>query len=333
MTLVMDPVFKASSPLPGRSRPAPLDDFGGLTLDDLIEVYAQALDPLPQAYGYARRIGHMAAEDLNAAVKDPNTPGGEPFKFFVTGSVGKRTALAPIRSVDVVLVLDDRLNLTKAKDALTLVHTLADASHKGHVIIRTDQAIEIFVPPMTVRVLPAIAKRQGFLIPGPVTLTHSSGWRLTNPVAESATFRLADRTYGGRPRKLLHLMKAWKAVSDANLSGFALEILAGRYFAERANPGGWLQTLQDFTVWMRACTPDEFDLPGNRIPMFIDSQWHPKAQAAYWRCILAKSMERERDLVKAALEMRGMLGKAFPVPGDDVKEHLPLFKADRSAAA
>ena len=333
MTLVMDPVFKASSPLPGRSRPAPPEDFGGLTLDDLIEVYAQALNPLPQAYGYARRIGHMAAEDINAAVKDPMSPGAEPFKFFVTGSVGKRTALAPIRSVDVVLVLDDRLKLTKAKDALTLVHTLADASHAGHQITRTERAIEIMVPPMTVRILPAVAKRQGFLIPGPVTLTHSSGWRMTNPVAESATFRLADRTYGGRPRKLLHLMKAWRTVSGANLSGFALELLASRYFAERPVREGWLQILQDFTVWMRACTPDEFSLPGNNIPMFIDSQWHPRAQAAYWRCILAKSMEREHDLVKAALEMRGMLGRAFPVPGDDVKEHLPLFGSEPSEAA
>jgi hypothetical protein len=136
---------------------------------------------------------------------------------------------------------------------------------------------------------------------------------VSNPVAEMTALRLSDSRSGGRTSRLAMLLKAWKAAGQVPLPSFAIEVLAREFFAELA-PEGWPATLADFFAWARQRTPRQFDLPGGLDRLAIDDGWHPAAEAAYWRCILAGRHAASGDGQAALAEWRTLLGPRFGTP-------------------
>jgi hypothetical protein len=106
------------------------------------------------------------------------------------------------------------------------------------------------------------------------------------------------------------LVKAWKAACRVNLPSFAIEILAREFFGQMA-PASWPAALTDFFAWVRQRTPKTFELPGGLDSLAIDDSWHPAAEAAYWRCVLAAHHTVAGDRQAALEEWRTLLGPQF----------------------
>ena len=97
------------------------------------------------------------------------------------------------------------------------------------------------------------------------------------------------------------------------ISSFALEVLAREFLSEYSFVT-WSGTLSDFMAWARQRTPQSFTLPGNAARLTVGDAWHPAAEAAYWRCMLANRNVVAGDFAAAITEMRSLLGPLFAAP-------------------
>lgn len=288
--------------------------------------------PTNQAYvaarGFAEDIAGLVRRELYPkTAQDPSR-----VDHVVVGGIGKRTAIAPLETVDMLYVLPAKLIPTKAADALKTVWAVV-RQHVDHAEIASDQT-GVLVPtggPM-VRVIPSAPYDGAYLVPGLATLERASGWAITNPIAEAATLRLADSLYNGRPRLMLAALKAWKRHNDVPVSSFALELLAQDFYASAPRPFALGKALIDFWAWARKRTPATLRPAGAHTPVQIDNAWHAKAKAAYWRVTLADYHVDQNKAVDAALEWRAVLGDFFPVPGEH-DAALPLFAGEEKVRA
>jgi hypothetical protein len=283
--------------------------------------------PNHNAYGHARALCADVVAALRAELR-PKAAADET-DFLVGGSVGKRTALAPIRAADLLYLLPARLTAQRAGDALKIVWAVLKNRFEGVTIAETC----VLVPrgEAWVKVLPARDHGGAFLTPGIPTLTRATGWRVTNPVAEAATLRLSDSLYGGRPRLLLTALKAWAATCEAPIASFALELLVQDFYTGAPRPFELDRAIVDFWAWAKLRTPCELKPPGGQTPLNIGREWHGKAKAAYWRVTLADHHIKTGKVIDAAVEWRQLLGPLFPVPGAQPLKSLPLFKREGAA--
>jgi hypothetical protein len=215
---------------------------------------------------------------------------------LVSGSVGKRTAIHPLPSVDVLYLLP-------ADDAV--IPLLQDAlSASFATVIATPAYFCIPLGGVSVCIRPTI-DRQGIY-----TIPIENGWVTSDPIAEMAALRVADSVSGGRTTRLLLLLKAWKMECGVPVSSFALEIMAREFMAEYGE-SPWAALLADFLAWSRQRTPAGFDLPGGAERLTVDANWHPQAESSYWRCVLASRHEASGDSAAALQEWRTLLGPRF----------------------
>lgn len=280
--------------------------------------------PTNQAYGAARAF----AEDVAALIRNELYPKTAPdpsrVDHLVVGGVGKRTAIAPLTSVDVLYVLPAKLIPAKAADALKTVWAVV-RQHSPTAVIAADQSgVLVQTTGLVVRVIPAAPFEGAFLVPSLPTPARTSGWRINNPIAEAATLRLADSLYNGRPRLMLAALKSWKRHNEVPISSFALELLAQEFYASAPRPFALPKALIDFWAWARKRTPATLRPAGTHTPVDVEKDWHPKCKAAYWRVTLADYHADQDKVVDAALEWRAVLGDFFPVPGEN-DAALPLF--------
>ncbi|MSO97613.1 MAG: hypothetical protein EXR11_05255 [Rhodospirillaceae bacterium] len=296
--------------------------------EDLSACFAEFLRrivPTSPAYMAARNAGVEIAGVLrdelyrNATIEVAETD------HIVVGSVGKRTAIAPIRVVDLLYALPPKLGLIKAADALKMTWAVVKSRHPETQIAEDQSGVIVPRAGITVKILPCLPREGAFLVPGPPTLDRASGWSITNPIAEAATLRLMDSMYGSRPRLLLAVLKAWRNTNEVPISSFALELLAQDFYTSAPRPYALAPALVDFWAWSRKRTPATLRPPGASTHVVIDDAWHGKAKAAYWRATLGEYHVGQGKVVDAALEWRLTFGPKFPVPGDRA-ETLPLFR-------
>jgi len=138
----------------------------------------------------------------------------------------------------------------------------------------------------------------------------SNGWIDSHPAAEITALRLSDSLSGGRTTRLLILLKAWAVADRATLPSFALEILAREFMSEH---GGsvWPAILSDFFAWVRQKDTSMIQRPGSSLPLIVAQSWQKQAEAAYWRCVLAKRLAGESDPLAELAEWQRLLGPAF----------------------
>lgn len=314
--------FQVADPVKISGFPPPDEEYRDLTA--CFGAFLRRVVPTTQAYVAARDMAHDVAVQLRAELYPRDSLAAGQIDHIVIGGVGKRIAIAPITTIDLLYVLPPRLRPTKSADALKTIWAVLKQHHADAVI--ADDKSGVLVPCVAghVRVMPSCPYQGGFLVPGPVTLSRASGWSVTNPVAEAATLRLADSLYNGRPRLLLAALKAWRNHVRAPISSFALELLVQDFYTGAPRPFPLAKALIDFWAWGRKRTPVTLRPAGAQTVCQIDSAWHAKAKAAYWRVTLADHHSDQSKLVDAALEWRAVLGDLFPVPGQS-GFHLPLF--------
>jgi len=271
--------------------------------------------PSHTAYAVARGVCDDVAAALRAELYPKDilaTMSGS--DFLVTGAVGKRTSVTPIIEVDMLYMLPPKLTAQKAGDALKIVwavlkHRFADVTiaETGVLVPRGTQGQGV-----SAKVLPCREHGGAYLIPGTPTLTRSTGWSITNPIAEAATLRLSDSLYGGRPRLLMTALKAWRRHAEVPISSFALELLAQEFYAGAPRPYELERALIDFWAWARVRPRGAIKPPGGQTEIEIGDEWHGKAKAAYWRATLADHHIKANKLGEAITEWRQVLGPNFP---------------------
>ena len=277
--------------------------------------------PSHTAYGVARGL----TIDIIAALRSELRPKGEDVAdFFIAGSVGKRTALAPITAVDVLYLLPPKLTAQKSGDALKIVWAVLKNRFDGVAV--ADTSVVVPRGAEWVKVMPAREHDGAFLVPGVPSLTRATGWNVTNPIAEAATLRLSDSLYGGRPRLLLTALKAWKTSCTVPISSFALELLAQEFYAGAPRPFELERAITEFWAWAQKRTPCDLKPAGGQTALPVGREWHGKAKAAFWRVTLAEHHLKVGKVIDAAVEWRQLLGPLFPVPGERPLKALPLFK-------
>lgn len=278
--------------------------------------FLQRIVPTSPAYVAARNAALEIAADLRAELyRSPKVDAAET-DHIVVGSVGKRTAIAPITTVDLLYALPPKLGISKAGDGLKTAWAVLKQKHPNASIANDSTGVLVPCHSVTVKVLPCLPREGAFLVPGTATLERASGWSITNPIAEAATLRLMDSMYGTRPRLLMAALKAWRLANDVPVSAFALELLAQDFYSSAPRPFELSAALVDFWAWAKKRTPATMKPPGASTAVVIDNAWHGKAKAAYWRGTLAQSHVMQKKITEAAQEWRLALGPLFPVPGE-----------------
>jgi len=297
---------------------------GTATLSGCFGVFLRRLVPPPVAYGEAREAAAEVAAALRAELYPRTQMDVSGVDHVIVGSVGKRTAVAPIQSVDLLYVLPPRLAAPRAADAVKIV---AAVLHSRFAVATSDDTgAAVQREGTTVKVWPARQQDGAFLMPSAATFDRASGWSVTNPIAEAATLRLSDSLYGGRPRLLLAALKAWRLHGEVPIEPYVLELLVLEFYGTAPRAFAIDKALPEFWGWVRSRAGSGVRPPGGRSMIEVGERWQAKAKAAYWRATLAEHHIKERRLVDAAVEWRQTLGIAFPVPGEMPLRKLPLFK-------
>ena len=295
-------------------------------LNGLFNEFFRVKVPTPQAYANARHQAEDIVHALRCALYPVRIAAGVTGDSLIVGSVGKRTALAPIATVDVLYLMPSKLRISRSADAYKVVHAgLLDQFEKSE--IETDGlGFSVSCPTIKVRIIPALEVNSGYKIPRPVSLDHASGWQIANPISEAATLRLSDSLNTGNTRRLLTLLKAWRDTLRVSIPSLALEVLVQDYFATERRQPNLQEEFRSFTAWGRSKTPGDITAPGAFTSIYVDESWHGNAKAAYWRATLAEqSIIQDRQ--KTTLEWRHLLGPAFPVPEDTNQTIPPILEA------
>lgn len=271
--------------------------------ESLFAACLAALTPTPQELA----AGRAAAAEVVALLRRHFRPrGAGRDDCLVAGSYGKRTAIRPLPAVDLYYIIPEDAGGPPACGAA--LRAVAEAL--GERAVPDGWRVAVGEAPI-VAVVPCLEYRGAFAIPG------ESGWRISNPAAEAAALRLADRLSDGRFARLLALAKAWRATAGARLSSFAVEVLAREFLAVTPVDGTTPGLLGDFLAWSRRHTPAEFELPGGMAALAVDDGWHGQAEAGYWRCVLAERHLASGAVDQAAAEWARLLGPLFPHHNDN----------------
>lgn len=271
-----------------------------------LDLLLAALQPSAEDYASGRALAGAILPALRHHFAIVGEHGED---HLIAGSFGKRTAIRPLPPVDLYVLLpgDGRTDPQAARDEVALALDL------GPSALADGWRVTAPLPAGLVAVAPCLRQGGAFLIPDP----QGVGWRVSNPAAEIAAFRLTDQVHGGRPHLLLTLVKAWLRHGGVPLAAFAAEVLTREYFAEEPVAHDLPGLFSGFLSWARRRTPAEFALPGGQGRLFVDPAWHSHGEAAYWRCVLAERLDAAGEHGPATLEWRRLFGPQVPGPGGE----------------
>lgn len=262
------------------------------------ELFVQRLRPDAAEMAAARH----AAGAVAAVLRRHFRPGAAARRddHLIAGSFGKRTAIRPLPAVDLYYLLPETACIGGPPSCAEALRQTAAALGGG---VGDPDGWRILAG--GVAAIPCVERGGAFLIPG------ETGWRISNPAAETAALRLADSLSEGRLGRLLALLKAWRRAVGAPVSALGLELLA-RDYVGAVQPAPLPRLFGDFFAWARRHTPARLELPGGMEHLAIGDGWHGPAEAAYWRCVLAGRHAAAGEWPAATAEWRKVLGADFP---------------------
>ena len=248
-------------------------------------------------------LARKAAQNVAGVLRDALQPGfDERADHLVIGSVGKRTAIRPLSAVDLVYLLRDQRLVA---DGLGRIERIIRQGMPGIIPQPAPHGLAVPLEDFTVMVL--LAKER----PGGFAFWSETGFLDSHPAAEITALRLSDSLTNGRTTRLLILLKAWVLADHVPIPSFALEILAREFMTDHGGEQ-WRDILSDFFAWIRQGDVKSIPRPGSNIPFLMeDPSWRKHAEAAYWRCVLAKRLAHEGDALAELLEWQRLLGPAF----------------------
>lgn len=248
-------------------------------------------------------LARKAAQNVARVLRDALQPEvDERADHLVVGSVGKRTAIRPLAAVDLVYLLRDQRLVS---DGVGRIERIIRQGMPGVIPEPVEHGLAVPLQDFTVMVF--LAKER----PGGFAFWTERGFIDSHPAAEITALRLSDSLSNGRTTRLLILLKAWAVAEKVALSSFALEILAREFMSDQGGDA-WPDILSDFFAWVRQTEFVAIARPGSSQPLELpDPSWRKQAEAAYWRCVLAKRLAHEGDALAELQEWQKLLGPAF----------------------
>jgi len=247
-------------------------------------------------------LARKAAQNIAAILRSALQPDvDERADHLVIGSIGKRTAIRPLAMVDLVYLLPDPDII---KEGTEKIERILRRGLPGIVPVLTDQGLQVPLEDLCVFVFLGVERARGY------AFWTREYYVDSHPAAEITALRLSDSLNGGRTTRLLTLLKAWVIAEKVPVSSFALEILAREFMSDHGGTS-WPEILSDFFAWVRQRDPGQLDRPGSSLKLVVDTTWLKQAEAAYWRCVLAKRLAGEGDPLAELGEWQRLLGPAF----------------------
>ena len=247
-------------------------------------------------------LARKAAQNVAALLRSALQPDvDERADHLIIGSIGKRTAIRPLAMVDLVYFVPSP-DIVEA--GLAQIEKIVRRGLPGVHPLPTDRGLQVPLVDLCVFVYLGIERPRGF------AFWTEDGFVDSHPAAEITALRLSDSLNGGRTTRLLTLLKAWAAADKVPLPAFALEILAREFMSDHGGTQ-WPDILSDFFAWVRQRDPVAIARPGSSAPLQVDTEWQKHAEAAYWRCVLAKRLAGEGDPLAELGDWQRLLGPAF----------------------
>ncbi len=300
------------------------------------------LQPTPER----RLAAQMAAADVAACLRrrchsgdgfPPADPSGAgPSDYLVIGGHGKGTAIRPGRTVDMLYVLPAALRPCgrpgNGAGPPPLIQDLAaDLSGRYSAIHVTREgwlalvcAGEAAGHGTAVRLIPCFPCADGgFPIAAPGT-----GWRHSNPLAEAARLRRADRASGNKATHLIVMAKAWRRARGVAIGALALELLAcefvGLWTYQRRSLLFYDWMVRDFFFWLGHQGRCALAVPGAMETVHAGDAWLEDAEAAHRLARRACRLERDNRDDDAREHWLDIFGPAFGEAGGAVAPDMPL---------
>lgn len=248
----------------------------------------------------------------------------QPAHFRLVGGLAKDTAIAPVRTVDMLYILPGDLKPGKGQEAETTRYLAKELSYHtgstpGRDYLDEDGWLIVQSRPeglkdaLTLRILPCFPlDRGGYQL---ATAPEKADWRFTHPDAELALLKQTSNLSGNKVHHLIRMVKCWKQTHNVAIPSIALELLALEFLKvwtyQRRSLLFYDWMVRDFFFWMKHQTCRQIPLPGGLQDISIGNIWVEEAELAHIHADAACRQERSDHGLDAMKNWQSLFGTTF----------------------
>jgi Second Messenger Oligonucleotide or Dinucleotide Synthetase domain len=241
---------------------------------------------------------------------------------FMVGSWGKSTAIRPPSDIDIFMQLPvgvyERFNtyvgngqsalLQEVKGHLETTYSQTRMRGDGQVVLVAFNTVQIEVVPVF-----NYDSAGSWVMPD----THGGGsWKTVKPAAEVAALDSADAASCNNARKLIQMMKAWRAYCSVPIKSFLIEVLVSEFISTYEHRQrdffyyDWF--VRDFLRYLIGRQNGYIIAPSSGEIVLLGDGWLSRAETAYGRAVKACDYEREDWVALAGGEWQKIFGDRIP---------------------
>lgn len=238
---------------------------------------------------------------------------------LLTGSYGKRTAIAPPTDVDVIFKLP---NSEKQRyDAYTYngqSQLLQDIKNKllekySSTSIRGDgPVVSINFSTYKIELIPSFNISGSYYVP---VTRNGGGWEITEPQTEKKHVSDSNKRSDGNTVKLIKMIKAWKHECNVPIKSLVIELTAikfletWKYYNQSSVYYDWM--IRDYFKELVNSSNQLCFIPGTYQILNCGNSWESKAKTAYNRAKKACEYESKKSYDDATFEWKKIFGSRF----------------------
>lgn len=238
---------------------------------------------------------------------------------LLTGSYGKRNAIAPPTDVDIIFKLPN--SEKKRYDNYTYngqSQLLQDIKNKllekySFTSIRGDgPVVSINFISYKIELIPAFNIGDGYYVP----ITRDGGsWERTEPQTEKKHVSDSNKRSNGNTIKLIKMIKAWKHECNVPIKSIVIELIVvqfletWKYYDQSAVYYDWM--IRDFFQKLVSLSNQSCYIPGTLNRLDYGDAWKSKAKTAYDRAKKACDYESKDLTYVATDEWKKIFGSRF----------------------